>query len=291
MTFERILFPVDFSDQCRRAAPFVRAIAEHFHANVLVLHVMQAFPPWYGPPEAIPYTALADMDDLRNQRRASLETFLHDELAGVPVVPALAEGDPAQNIVNHAEREKVDLITLPTHGHGPFRSLLLGSVTAKVLHDAECPVWTAAHTEESVAYSPQGWRRILCAVDVTTKDDHTAQTVSWAAELARKESAELRVLHAIEGIDAEADWPAESVRASLIESARQKLANLLAGTGLENQAQIEYGSPASAVRNVATNWGADLVVIGRGVIQKPLGRLRTHAYAVIRESPCPVISV
>jgi hypothetical protein len=36
---------------------------------------------------------------------------------------------------------------------------------------------------------------------------------------------------------------------------------------------------------------ADIVIIGRGVIQKPFGRLRSGAYEVIREAPCPVISV
>jgi hypothetical protein len=37
--------------------------------------------------------------------------------------------------------------------------------------------------------------------------------------------------------------------------------------------------------------GADLVVIGRGVLNGTLGRLRTHAYGIIRQSPSPVLSV
>ena len=36
---------------------------------------------------------------------------------------------------------------------------------------------------------------------------------------------------------------------------------------------------------------ADLVVIGRGIMQHVLGSLRTHVYSIIREAPCPVISV
>jgi hypothetical protein len=35
----------------------------------------------------------------------------------------------------------------------------------------------------------------------------------------------------------------------------------------------------------------DLLVIGRGVIEERLGRLRTNAYDIIRSSPCPVLSV
>jgi hypothetical protein len=45
------------------------------------------------------------------------------------------------------------------------------------------------------------------------------------------------------------------------------------------------------VHQAALGHSADIVVIGRGVIQKPLGRLRTGAYEIIREAPCPVISV
>ena len=37
--------------------------------------------------------------------------------------------------------------------------------------------------------------------------------------------------------------------------------------------------------------GADLIVIGRGSAQAALGRLRTHVYGVVQQSPCPVLSV
>ncbi len=51
------------------------------------------------------------------------------------------------------------------------------------------------------------------------------------------------------------------------------------------------GTPSKAVHSVALEQGAHLVVIGRGVLKQTLGRLRTHAYSIIRDSPCPVISV
>ena len=54
-----------------------------------------------------------------------------------------------------AKANQIDLIMMPTHGYGRFRALLLGSVTAKVLHDADCPVWTAVHREEVMAHPPE----------------------------------------------------------------------------------------------------------------------------------------
>jgi nucleotide-binding universal stress UspA family protein len=45
------------------------------------------------------------------------------------------------------------------------------------------------------------------------------------------------------------------------------------------------------VREEALQHGADLILIGRGTLHGTLGRLRTHAYGIIRHAPCPVLSV
>ena len=48
---------------------------------------------------------------------------------------------------------------------------------------------------------------------------------------------------------------------------------------------------SSVVRASALEHRADLIVIGRGKMRETLGRLRTNACAIIRDSPCPVLSV
>jgi hypothetical protein len=53
----------------------------------------------------------------------------------------------------------IGLIMMATRGRGLFRAALLGSVTAKVLHDADCPVWTAAHVEALSESRHIDWRR------------------------------------------------------------------------------------------------------------------------------------
>jgi nucleotide-binding universal stress UspA family protein len=276
MRFDRILFPVDLSEQCRRAAPFVKAVALRYDAEVLMLHVMEIPPSVYSPPPDLTFAVLPKIDQWRQERRAVLETFLREELAGISVVRAMVEGDAALTIVNHAKSERIDLIMMPTHGYGPFRALLLGSVTAKVLHDAECPVWTMVHTEKKMADPPDRWRRILCAVDIT---DEEVLTVAWAKDLADTEGAKLLVLHALEESD-----PA-------IEEVQRKMLEMFGAAITEREISVEPGTPARVVRKIAREWPADLVVIGRGKVDKALGRLRSQAYAIIRESPSPVISV
>lgn len=286
MLFNKILFPVDLSDQCRRAAPFVRAAALRFHSEVLMLHVME-MPRIYGSPE-FSFTPAVDVEQWRKERRATVDSFLIDELAGVSVVRKMAEGNAALEIVKSVRSERMELVMMPTHGHGPFRALLLGSVTAKVLHDVECPVWTASHTENTIAHPPERWRRILCAAELTDED---VRTVSWAHQLATEQGAEFLLLHAIPPFNFEAMWPEESFRQSVNSAARKQMTTLFGSIVAEGQIAIQFGSPVRVVRKVATEWDADLVVIGRGEAQKPFGRLRSDAYGIIRESPCPVVSV
>ena len=81
----------------------------------------------------------------------NLGEALKPELNGLAVKRVLVEGNPARAIVRTAHDEKVDLIAMPTHGYGAIRRFLLGSVTSKVLHDSECPIWTGAHLEEGPA--------------------------------------------------------------------------------------------------------------------------------------------
>ena len=71
-----------------------------------------------------------------------------------------------------------DLIMMPTHGYGPFRRFLLGSVTAKILHDATCPVWTSTHLETSVGTGKVGIRKVLGAVDFGPRSSVVLQVAS-----------------------------------------------------------------------------------------------------------------
>ena len=61
--------------------------------------------------------------------------------------------------------------------------------------------------------------------------------------------------------------------------------------GSKAEVQIVAGDTSKAVCAAARDWKADLMVISRGVASEFLGRLRSRSYSIIRESPCPVVSV
>ena len=72
---------------------------------------------------------------------------------------------------------------------------------------------------------------------------------------------------------------------------RERIAQLQERTGAEGDIVVDSGDPHKLVARTAETLGADLVVIGRGVSADLLGRLRAHAYEIIRLSPCPVVSI
>lgn len=285
--FKHILFPVDFSQQCCNVAPYVLCMARRYGAHVSMLHVMElptgAYPGWPAQAAVIDFQAMAD------ERKQRLDAYLKNEFAEVATTRVVAEGDPAHSITEYTQKEHVDLIMMPTHGYGPFRRFLLGSVTAKVLHDVKCAVWTSAHIPEAPA-PPAGYRHILCAVDFTEK---AAPLIVWATRFAREQGATVKLVHAIpaaqppDGIDIEG----HKFRAYLIDVSREELAKVQREAGTALETIVEGGDVAPVVRRAAEENDADLVVIGRGVLQEFFGRMRTHVYSVIREAPCPVISV
>src|SRR5229473_314150 len=148
LRIQKILFPVDFSEGCTAAASQVAAMARHFNARLTVLHVVEAGPLWYGELAAPELEALVDPEEIRKERQLTLDSYLQENFQRLANVEEIVEkGEPVQVITEYARKESIDLIMMPTHGYGPFRRFLLGSVTSKVLHDAECPVWTDVHQE------------------------------------------------------------------------------------------------------------------------------------------------
>lgn len=269
---KRILFPVDFSDRCSAVVPAVEAFARRFESEVTLFHVANPI-----PLDGSTYSPEAQLDALASR----------EEFRGVAVRTRIAMGDPASEIVQFAHDQMTDLIVMPTHGYGPFRRFLVGSVTLKVLHDAWCPVWTDAHTEALPA-KPR-FRSIVCALDLTPKSRPTLQ---WAWQFAKANDAKLVLVHSVPLLTSYgAEYVQPEWQQQVADAAARQLDCLQRSEHTCAPVEIIMGDVANAVRTAVEAEKADLLVIGRSVDDRPLGRLRTHAYPIIRHSPCPVVSV
>jgi nucleotide-binding universal stress UspA family protein len=222
-----------------------------------------------------------------------LETFNREQFANVAdgtVIQAVCDsGDPAAAIIGFAESNDVDLIMMPTHGYGPFRSLLLGSVTAKVLHDAHCPVWTSAHAEDPDNEEHVPVRSIVCAVDTKKEDIGVLQLAKCVS---KDEGAQLRIVHAYPRISVRPDkYLDQELEHDLAEAGWHEISQMIKEAGLDVPIIVEGGKVAEVVRNAVNRFDADLVIIGRGALHERFGRLRTNVYSIVRDSPRPVLSL
>ena len=108
-------------------------------------------------------------------------------------------------------------------------------------------------------------------------DAHGKKVFESAMEFADEYRANLTVVHAN--------------GSERIDHARRKLEELTAPFGTKAAVVVEQGEVSNVVASTATKLPADMLVIGRSPSPGVFGRLRTHAYPIIRQSPCPVISV
>lgn len=285
--FSHILFPVDFSERSRAAAPFVVSLARSFGARVTLLHAMPTAMPYWSDLGIMPPIAVED-DNLREELRDRLNDFAATLLPKVEINAVVEAGDPGALIGSQAALTEPDLIAMPTHGYGMFRRALLGSVTAKVLHDATIPVWTSAHAPEPSHRAHPKPRRILAALDLKQE---SSRVLDFALGLAHHEGAMVEILHVAPEGDPHPDDAGIRLSDLLSTAAHQEKVSVLNETEAGPELTVSSGI-AQTIRNLAIRKRADLVVIGRGCIRSVgPGRLNSHAYSIIREAPCPVLSV
>ena len=289
-TLSKILAPVVFSAQCEDAARHAAALACRFHSQLVLMHVY--VPPWaaVASPEGYATPPQYDIEATTQRIREQLDRFLCEEVLNIRVRREVCEGDPALAIADFANRENCDLIVMPTHGYGPFRRFLLGSVTAKVLHDVCCPVLTGPHLEHPPAISSPCFGKILCAIDL---GPHSRAVLEWADWMAAQFGSEVTVLHVLPSAQTHLDvvYFDPQWRNDLAAGARRRFAEIQAETGTNHEIRIEAGDVPDTVREIAESAGANLVVIGRGHTRRLMGRLRANTYAILRESPCPVLAI
>jgi nucleotide-binding universal stress UspA family protein len=151
----RILAPVDFSPSSRAALETAADLAGHFHAQLYLLHVMPIFSS-STLPDFVPEEKFLEQE--RTEAEAKF-TRVREALAakGLSVATILEEGnDVASNIMEVAEREKIDLLVISTHGLTGWHPLVFGSIAEKVVKMVQCPLLLLRSGKRDAANVPSG---------------------------------------------------------------------------------------------------------------------------------------
>ena len=162
-------------------------------------------------------------------------------------------------------------------------------MAVKVLHYADCPLLTGVHIEKGAILEATAPRKIVCAVDLHPQ---SSKALAWADQMAEEFHSQLIVgsCHAPGESHSEETFNPEW-RFTVKNRIRERLSELTTGLHVSAAPLIESGNPAEIVAEAAQQFNADLVAIGRSEAAGIFGRLCTKSYAIIRQSPCPVVSV
>jgi nucleotide-binding universal stress UspA family protein len=281
-----ILFPVDFSPSCIAMAPYVKRAATLYGAKVSLIHVFD--PASYNGFELYVRRSDEIAEEHQEIARNRHNSFLKDEFPISQCPRILVAGDAGAQIAEVA-RNGFDLIIMPTHA-GTFRRMLLGSTTAKVLNDADCPVTTSRHAQ-TIAPRPLEHREWLCAIGLS---EDSERVLRFAHQVTAEAHTNLHIIHAIQAtspsLPIQLDLE-EQIESEERKPVRQRIADLQRRVGSQAPVRIAFGPIKEALLEAARRFDADVLVIGRSPQSGAHGRIRDLTYAVIRDSPYPVMSI
>lgn len=134
--FSRVVWATDGSEGADRALEYAKELAASSGGALLVVHAEEHFYGSGGGRQPL----LADEDELKAKIRSQVADLRSD---GLDVELEITRGHPgrtAHAIAAHAREYGADVIVVGTRGLGPVHGLLVGSVTHRLLHAAQCPV-------------------------------------------------------------------------------------------------------------------------------------------------------
>jgi nucleotide-binding universal stress UspA family protein len=294
-----IMTPLDGSPRAELALEAASLLAQRFHAELLLVHVLA--------PDAAP------------ERAAQAQSYLESvggrlQSAGVILRPALLSKEPAEGIADEALLSDVDLIVMTTHGRKGLDALLHPSVTWQVLRQTDAPILACKCASDDAPAPAQDLLRFLTdpkAPLLVSLDGSVQSEVALplAQALARAFGNPLLLVRAADqpmpvyptgaawggigmGDDAlliaRAAQQSEDEAMSYLEGKRDELAS----AGLQVLIETGPGPAALLIQETARKHQAGLIVMashGRGW----LGRLvlGSVAQSVLREIEIPVLLV
>jgi nucleotide-binding universal stress UspA family protein len=223
--FRKIVLPVDYSQPCRAIVRRVEEMSRRFSAALTLVHT-------YGA-EALarrprPLTDPQLPEEARILEQEQLQRFAAENFPERQTDSVADVGEAGSVLHKIDPRNQGDVVMLATHGRGPIRRLLLGSVTAKVLHDLSSAVWTGTVPVFGGNAPRLPYKSIWCAVDEAPKAE-----AALRAAFAHGDDARLWPVHVVEAPRATYQVDFSRYEKELMEAADLPLQGLKGRLGVE----------------------------------------------------------
>ena len=280
--FKNILFAMDFLPGSLLAFPFAAEIAFRYGAKIFVAHIV--------PDE--------DYDAIPSQREVivhKLQAAMEESLGGGPVA-SLSEipheilfdhGSISSRLLAAADKSKIDLIVIGTHGWQGIKKLLKGSTAEEIASVATKPVLTVG---PNVSHRFD-FKVILYATDFLKAATHA---LPYALSLAQIYDAHLFFLHVNDWNSREA--PAQAWQTTSNYFRQQLERHGRVGVMRDFEVVVDFGPTVDRILEQAAKRNADLIVMGLHHRNEIRARIAAHlpgstSYDVASRASCPVLTV
>lgn len=290
----RVLIAYDGSESSNEARDLVAAIEWPPGSELRIATAYAPFLPGsFAPDElydpATPEAVFeADREAAEGRAKAAAEGIGRPTAT---VTWAAVHGRPASVVLDEAAAWSADLIVVGTRGLGPFTAALLGSVSDEIVDHAVCPVLVVRRPSIE---------RVVLADDGSAGARTAAALLAWpifARSLVRVVTVSEAMGHDIGAPTPRTAETALAARGRIVEAGlaavsalARSTADRLTATGLTAEIDVRQGDPAHEIVRAATDWGADLIVMGtRGRTGLERMLLGSVARKVLQHAPCSVL--
>lgn len=286
-----IVVATDFSPDAEAAVAWARELALEHGARLVLVHAVVVTTP--VAPEYVPLAeeVYAEARAKAGEKLEAVAGLLRG--AGLVVETELVSEPIAGGVLAAAKAHGADLLVAGTRGLTAWKRVVFGSVAARLVREATCPVLTT-HADDPGRHRPV--RTVLVPTDFS--EDATRAADAAARVLGEAPDRRLVLLHVyrypvVFGI---APQPVLATgMEGVVESAREEMARLaerLGARGLRVETRIAEGHPATRILEHAAEVGADVIAMGthgRSGLDRLL--LGSTAERVVSAAPCPVLTV
>jgi nucleotide-binding universal stress UspA family protein len=278
--FERILFPLDFSEQSLQMFDCLLEL-KHLGTRVVILCYVRPVG------EELTIEQRRTMDELSKNLRD----------AGIEAVEAVEQGDPVAGVLKVAEREKVTLIAMASSGKGKAREFLLGSTSFGILRSTDWPVlinkFNVVEREghKEVQRSCRSiFRKALVPIDFSSCTPVSMDLIPRLSKLGLQESV---LFHVVESSKANMDD--EERFKAVVDTVLKDLDSLKATLEAQEctvSTHVHFGTVSYNILEASRELEVSLVVLGahRKSLLHELA-LGGNSETVIRKSSVPLLII
>jgi len=294
--YEKILVPLDGSELAQIALPYAEKLAKALGSQIILIYVSES------NDDRNQHMHKFYLQQMAEAAQRDAERFQDRQGVGtIKVDSVMIVGDPAEAIVEYADKQDIGLIVMTTHGRSGIKRWAMGSVADKVLRSTKQPI--ALIRAKGARPDMLGERTILSKILVTLDGSKESEAViPYVEELASKLQAEVILLqviapdyHIYAAGGPEYGVYAEQQIESMKKFTRDYLEAIIAGLKQKEvsaKAEIMLGTAAETIINFADQANVSLVAMtthGRsGVTRWAIGSV---AERVLRAGNTPLLLV